>query len=579
MAEMIRVCSFRQVFLPLFLSRGNPKAYPVPDRKIPNWKPVVLQTWYLVTLIIFTLALIAGVETLYWLSDKHVLRKGNGKPRDGGGLIGYYSVESLSVLELFMWKYLPTLVGVIYGIVWRVTDEELKRTEPYYQLSKKASGALAAVSLNIEYNNIWAPFVPITAIKYKQWVVAAGGVISLLATSAVPVFLSVVVRVDPSQKERQKMENPEDVLKRLVVDALWTRLLELTLAIIAMFAIYIVVKLSSRRSGLLGDPSGIAGVAAMANNSHMLMDFNDLDLATEEKIHKQLNKRTYILHKGALWQAKALREDERDQSAPKAMNPHPLLLRMEGMVPFLVYILAAVVFVPLILYEKHFDIVMEKFPWVMPGMAVVTKCVWGVLEGELRMLEPFWILFKRKAHSSVLTLDYTVTIPGAIIVKALSKGHWLLAWVATVSIFIEFLTVLLGSLDSSANSEEPRIFLKLAPAISLTIFVIAFATGLLVLKLRRHPFLPRQPGTISSVLAFIYQSKMLMDFSGTEQKSTLQRKRKLGKLGKRYGFGWYLGRDGKRHLGVDQEPLLDVYKFGFDPREGVFDGPGDVGMV
>jgi hypothetical protein len=46
----------------------------------------------------------------------------------------------------------------------------------------------------------------------------------------------------------------------------------------------------------------------------------------------------------------------------------------------------------------------------------------------------------------------------------------------------------------------------------------------------------------------------------------------LKRLGKRYGFGWYLGRDGKRHLGIDAEPLLEGYTFGRDPREAVVDG-------
>ena len=190
------------------------------------------------------------------------------------------------------------------------------------------------------------------------------------------------------------------------------------------------------------------------------------------------------------------------------------------------------------------------------------------------MLEPFYVLSKGNAHSSVLTLDYTATIPGFIIFKALAKQHILLSWVTFVTILIEILTVVLGSLDAESG-EESQLSSKLSFALAIIIFIIVFCTGGLVLHQRRKPFLPRQPGTISSVLAFIHQSKMLTDFSGTEQMSTLERAKKLEKLGHRYGFGWYLGRDGKRHLGIDRERLLAPYTFGLDPEAQVMDGPSD----
>ncbi|KAF8248403.1 hypothetical protein K440DRAFT_548418 [Wilcoxina mikolae CBS 423.85] len=543
-----------------------------PGRHVPNWKPVVLQTWYLVFLILLSIGMMVAVEYLYYLSDKHILRKGPG--RDGGGLFAYIDIQKLSVLDFASWKYFPTLIGVLYGILWKVTDEELKRSEPYYQLSKGSTGALAAESLNVEYHTVWSPMVPYSAIKYRQFVIAAGGIASFLASAAVPVFLSVFIRVDPSQKERQKMKNGgKHVVKRLVVDALWTRLLEVTLGIIIISAIYIVWKLTHRRSGLLGDPSGIAGVAAMANKSHILVDFRDLDLATEAEIHKQLNKRTYVLHKGALWQAQALREGERDyKSTPKVLNPHPLLLRVKGMGPFLFFCFFMVILLPIIVYHPKANIVIDKTPWIITGISIFIKFVWELLEKEMRVLEPFWILFKRNAHSSVLTLDYTSTIPGFIILKALSKGHLLLAWVTFVTILIEVLTVVLGSLDSQGG-EESNLSSRLSFILAMLILVFVLFTGALVIHKRRKPFLPRQPGTISSVLAFIHQSRMLMDFEGTEQKSTLARKRKLAKIGRRYGFGWYLGRDGKRHLGIDFEPLLEGYTFGRDPRKAVMDAP------
>ncbi|KAI5855165.1 hypothetical protein BZA05DRAFT_390706 [Tricharina praecox] len=544
-----------------------------PGRHVPNWKPIVLQTWYLVMLIILTIIMIATVEVLYQLSDRHVLRKG--PIPEGGGLFSYIKIDHLTTLQFAIWKYVPTLVGVVYGILWKVTDEELKRSEPYYQLSKGSSGALAAESLNIEYHTVWSPMVPIAALKYRQFVVAAGGMISFLASTTVPIFLSVVIRVDPSQKERKSLpDGGKSAIKRLVVDAVWTRLVEVNLAVIVVLAIYVVWKLTHRRSGLLGDPSGIAGIAAMANKSHILMDFRDLDVADENRIHKQLAKRTYILHKGALWQAEVLADAnvDGDASAPRAMNPHPLLLRIKGMGPFMFFCFLMLALLPFMVYNPAANVIIDKAPWVITGISIFLKSVWELLEKDMRMLEPFWQLFHRNAGSSVLTLDYSATIPGYIIIKALSKGHFLLAWVTSVTILIEVLTVVMGSLDVQGG-EESHLSSSISFGLAIAIFVLVLITEWAVLYFRRHPFLPRQPGTISSVLAFIHQSRMLTDFEGTETESTLQRKKRLAKVGKRYGFGWYLGRDGKRHLGIDHEPLLEGYRFGMDPRKAVVDAP------
>ena len=99
----------------------------------------------------------------------------------------------------------------------------------------------------------------------------------------------------------------------------------------------------------------------------------------------------------------------------------------------------------------------------------------------------------------------------------------------------------------------------------LSVFILLYmaVTACVVFFRRRHPFLPRQPNTIASVLAFIHQSKMLYDFVGTSKYSSAEMTRKLAD-GKSYGLGWFVGRDGQTHCGVDQEELTSNYKHGVD---------------
>lgn len=532
-----------------------------------------MRTWFIAFLLFISLLMMCAAEALYQLSNRGMLQEDKSQ-----GILSFYTVDDLDLVQFAMWKYMPTVVAVIYGILWKITDTEVKRTEPYYQLSRgKGRGALAASTLNIEYQTFWSLLVPVEAIRHKQWVVVASSVASLVAFALVPVLLSVFVEITPSQKTRQKMGGHDyDIKKTITVASEFTRILEATLFVILVFGMYMLVQLKRRRTGLLGDPSGIAGVAAMANKSHILMDFQGLDMASEDRIHKQLNKRTYILHKGSLWQAHFLKESERDNQAPKAMNAHPLLLRLKGGIPFLIFLSVFTGILVPMARGTSLTIVIDKAPWVLTMISVTIKSLWEIVEKDMRMLEPFWILYKRHAHSSVLTLDYSATIPGWLPIKALSKGHFLLAWVGFASVLVEILTVVLGSLDYNGGEESGTSY-NVSFGLAMGILVILILTMGLVLHFRRQAFLPRQPGTISSVLAFIHQSNMLVDFEGTEEASTAERRDKLAAIGKTYGFGWFKGRDGNRHLGIDFEQLLGSYTFGDESHQKGTMRAGDVG--
>lgn len=530
-----------------------------------------MRTCFILFLLFISLLMLIGAEVLYQLSDRGMLRE-NKKP----GILAFKTVDDLGLVSFAVWKYMPTVVAVIYGILWKITDTEVKRAEPYYQLSR-GKGALAASTLNIEYQTFWSLLVPVEAVRHKQWVVVASSVTSLVAFAVVPVLLSVFVEITPSQKERRKMRVADsEILKVITVASKFTRILEATLFIILVGGVYVLVQLKRRRTGLLGDPSGIAGVAAMANKSHILMDFQGLDMASEEGIHEQLNKRTYVLHKGSLWQAHFLKESDRDNLAPKAMNAHPLLLRLKGGVPFLIFLILFTAVLAPMARQTPLNVVIDKTPWVLTMFSVMIKSLWEIVEKDMRMLEPFWILYNRNAPSTVLTLDYSSTIPGWLPIKAACKGHFLLAWVGFTSVLVEILTVVLGSLDYNGG-EESDVSYNVSFWLAMVILAVLILSMSLVLHFRRQTFLPRQPGTISSVLAFIHQSNMLVDFEGTEEASTAERRDKLAAIKKTYGFGWFKGRDGRKHLGIDFEVLSGSYKFGDESHERGTIGGMDVG--
>lgn len=514
-----------------------------------------------------------AIGTIEFL-NRHAILKGRSRGVEPH-LMQFDDVKKVTITKFATWKYLPTAIAVIYGVLWEQVDSEIKRLEPYFHLSQRPKGALAESSLNVEYLTFWAVLTPFQAIRHRHLAVVLSSFSALTAVMVVPAVQTASIELKPPLAERRgTSENPAStVMKTITMHPVFTRVLQGILGLITINTIALMIIFHRRSTGLLGDPRGIAGVAAMANQSHILHDFDGLDLATEEQIHKQLSKRTYILHKAALWQGEFL-TDSKPSIQAKAQNPHPLMLRLKGGLPFIFYCIFLLIFLPIISFENSLDLArrLEKVPWLPTLLATVIKSLWTVVDRDLRILEPFWQLHLRHAPHTVLTTDLTSVVPGYFIIDCLIHKRHLLAYVSMVTFLTEIFTVAVGSIYAKGG-EESNTSSNVSLAVACTILVLASFAMALVLKYRRHPFLPRQPATISSVLAFIYQSKMLTDFTGTEQMDTGERKRVLKQktVGKTYGFGWYRGRDGKQHVGIDEEDLLRDYKGG-DKAELFLDG-------
>lgn len=551
----------------------------------PNWKPFSMRWPYLLMLVLLSFALAGAMEVLYQSSARS----------KAGGLINFKTAADISPIEYFSIKFLPTLIAVIYGVLWQITDFEVKRLEAYYQLSKEG-GATANESLNVDYITSYSFLQPLEALRRRHYAVAISSVASLLAVSAAPTLVSASINLSPDNAAR--MAHPE-AEKHISISAAWSRLNEAVLVIIALLGCVLFHQLQTRRSGLLADVKGIAGLAAMANVSHILMDFKSCDVATHEDIHKKLKKHRYILRNSSLAPTEDRNfdknsadlkdsledvtgqavEDENKSSAKYhlSLNPHPLMFRWHGCVPYIAAIAIFTVLLPVILFTPLSDWA-ERAPWVVTALAVGIKLGWGALDVTIRLTEPFYILYGRHAPPKTLTLDYTALPFAWAAARAARNRHWLVFAVGFGTVMTEVLTVLVSSLATvegrafeparmgrylDMGEETVRSFwVSFLAALFILLYMGVVAT--LVFVRRRKPFLPRQPNTIASVLAFIHQSKMLYDFVGTEKYSNSAMLQHLEGVNKRYGLGWFEGRDGRTHCGVDEEELSATYRHGVD---------------
>lgn len=537
----------------------------------PNWKPFSMRWPYLTMLILLSVALAAMQEILY--------RRYSESP-----ILKFTSPEDVDPGFYFVVKFAPTLAAVVYGVLWQFADFEVRRLEAYYQLSKEG-GALAAESINVDYVTSFNFFRPFRALRLGHYAVALSSVATTLAVSLVPTFAAASVVLSPSRQARMDNPNAEKFLR---FSATWSRLLTATLLVCAVLCCVLFCLLQSRRSGLLADVRGIAGLASLAVVSHILMDFKDMDTAKHKDIHHKLKHNRYMLRNSSLApddeNPVSTQERDRYRDTHLSENPHPLMLRPAGWIPFILGLLAFTGFIPAFLFTPA-DIVTDKAPWVITAMAVCLKLSWNATETAVRMMEPFYLLSRRHAPARTLMLDYTALPFGYLPLRALFNGHLLVFAVGFGSVMAEFLTILvtgLATVDGQVFLREGKLSDKdrdqdrlinsgqetvasfyVSLGASLFILLYMGATACVVFFRRRHPFLPRQPNTIASVLAFIHQSKMLYDFVGTAKYSSAEMARKL-EDGKTYGLGWFLGRDGQTHCGVDQEELTSNYKHGVD---------------
>lgn len=113
----------------------------------------------------------------------------------GSVAAGENQPDVLSSGDEFGYRYFPTLISVVYGLLWAWIDHDIKRLEPYFQLSQPG-GALARDSLLLNYPYSLVATVPVTAFKRKHWAVFYSGTILVLIFFAVSPLSAAVFNID-----------------------------------------------------------------------------------------------------------------------------------------------------------------------------------------------------------------------------------------------------------------------------------------------------------------------------------------------------------------------------------------------
>lgn len=142
-----------------------------------NWLPMTLRWHFMIVLFLISLGLGALALALTIQSQKN-----QGLGTDHG-----------SSLLFFAWRFIPTILAVIYGILTSAMLLDIKRTEPYARLSRP-DGASAASSLFLTFRMIWyEPFDALTKSRndgFRNWGLFWALIINLIALLLITPFSS-----------------------------------------------------------------------------------------------------------------------------------------------------------------------------------------------------------------------------------------------------------------------------------------------------------------------------------------------------------------------------------------------------
>jgi hypothetical protein len=121
---------------------------------LQGWYPPGLQWWSLVAALLLCWGFIGILQ--YYLHRSQI----------SGGIIFASKIHDLPLHRSFWYRYLPTIVAVLFSIFIIWIDHDAKRYEPYRHMSR-SGGAHSTDSILLHYPFDFALFVPVKAAKRK----------------------------------------------------------------------------------------------------------------------------------------------------------------------------------------------------------------------------------------------------------------------------------------------------------------------------------------------------------------------------------------------------------------------------
>ena len=231
------------------------------------------------------------------------------------------------------------------------------------------------------------------------------------------------------------------------------------------------------------------------------------------------------------------------------------------------------------------------YSFIPSFIGMVFFLAWQPVDVYFRALQPYASLSSRGSNSGTrnitgataktsLLLSYPSHLPFQTTIQALLNKHFKLAVVSFNALVSLALPIIGGGVFTALTytypSSQIRIKSLLPAFYALVAFCGFYTLSLLAVWPRKSRYLPHDISSVADNISFLYQSPLLRDRWVREPRSKADLVMRLvaappgsrsgsGPLDEdaqgqqsheqgqeRYGFGVYIGRDGREHLGIDR---------------------------
>ncbi|KAL6237018.1 hypothetical protein BDW75DRAFT_204913 [Aspergillus navahoensis] len=187
---------------------------------------------------------------------------------------------------------------------------------------------------------------------------------------------------------------------------------------------------------------------------------------------------------------------------------------------------------------------------------------WQHVDVYFRALQPYVMLSSPEGATAEqsLLLAYLSLLPFQVTTAAVINKHYKVAWISLVSVLSGAIPILAGGVFMALTYAGNII--KITPLMPAFYAIVAFCAVYMISFLAiwpgRRRYLPHDISTLADHMSFLYQSPLLSDKLLREPRSKTDLVTRLviappgDKDYPKYGFGVYVGRDGREHLGIDR---------------------------
>ncbi|KAK1480903.1 hypothetical protein CTAM01_14188 [Colletotrichum tamarilloi] len=477
--------------------------------------------------------------------------------------------------DYFLGKFLPVILAVMIAIPLRIIDLNAKLYQPFHALSQEG-GALGKNSMTIQFegwNGFLAPFKVLRQGHSVPFIttlmVWSSSLLAPLATEAIGMKLH----------GKCKITAIDGCGIQLGVSPKSSYILIALLVLIVALLLVLLYLLRSWKTGLHANPWSIGGISSLSLNAeirphHVKFKANERTMADKNYMLGFFKNRHGRDEYGFIYYDEsadnlqsagsgALSTDDESRiikhphdSANNDRKPNPFIaLTNWWRIVFVCFLLA--LFIIILYYHvtlglrTYFKDFMDSqtfgLRFFLAALGVIIIFCWESIFMSIAIVSPYYHLGRRsqRPESSILFTRPTNGFYG--IYAAIINGDIALMLAAFMSITAEFLPMLLANvpynLTQTLNSH------KICSIISLTILalmIVAVGASLFI----KWPEMPVDPRSIAGAMYYINESQMLDDFEGLSQLSSMDRKKKVGELGRRCFYGALTGKHGRR-MGVD----------------------------